>query len=146
CADLRTADAPGAQAEGEVLENAQVRIQGRLLEDHRYVALARGHAVDAPARDPDLAIRRRLQPRHQPQERALAGARRPAPTQAPPRAAPQSDARHGLEAAREPLAQRSKPQHTHGARPSDLGFQTTNHETRTTLPQAHALALPRSRC
>jgi hypothetical protein len=67
----------GAQREGDVLGDGQVRVEREVLEDHRDPALPRGQAVDRPAIEEYRALGRRLQPRHDPQDRRLATTRRP---------------------------------------------------------------------
>ena len=63
--------------EGDVLEDGHVRIERVVLEDHRHVALDRVDEVHEPVPDRDLAGGRILEPRDQPQDRALPTAGRP---------------------------------------------------------------------
>ena len=65
-----------AQAEGDVLGDAQVRIERVVLEDHRDVALLRRHVVDDPAADRDRAAGDVLEPGDHAQRRRLAAAGR----------------------------------------------------------------------
>ena len=53
--DLDAADRSRAQREGDVVEDREVRIERVVLEDHRHVALGRGHVVDYAIADPKMA-------------------------------------------------------------------------------------------
>ena len=67
---------PHLQAEGEVLVDRHVRVEGVGLEDHGDAAVAGMHAVDHPAGDADVALGDRFQPGGHAQERGLAAAGR----------------------------------------------------------------------
>ena len=61
---------------GDVVEDAHVRVERVVLEDHRDVALLGREVVDDPLADPQLAVGHLLEPRHHPQRGRLAAARR----------------------------------------------------------------------
>jgi hypothetical protein len=63
------------EAEGEVVFDGHVGVEGVVLEHHGDVAVFGGHVVDDPIPDPDLALGDVLQAGHHPQGRALATAR-----------------------------------------------------------------------
>ena len=73
-AHLRSREPACPQREGEVVEDAHVRVEGVVLEDHRHVALARVERVDDPVADPDLAFADLLEAGGHPQRRRLAAA------------------------------------------------------------------------
>ena len=73
--DLRPRQAAQLETESQVLEDVQMRIQREMLEDHRHVAVFRGKPRDRAAADADLAGRRLVQTRDQPQRGRLAAAR-----------------------------------------------------------------------
>ena len=62
--------------ERQVLGHRHVREQGIVLEHHADAALVRGHLVDRPARQADLAMGRGLEPRQHHQAGGLARPRR----------------------------------------------------------------------
>ena len=71
--DLFLRPALDAQRRGDVLEDGERRIVDELLIDHRDRAFANIDARHILAVDDDLAFGRRVQPRHHPHERSLAG-------------------------------------------------------------------------
>ena len=74
--DVRLGHLAQLQPEREVVADRHVRIQGVALEDHRDVAILRGHIVDDPLADPQLAGGDLLEAGDHPQARRLAAARR----------------------------------------------------------------------
>ena len=66
-----------AQAEGDVLVHAQVRVERVALEHHRDVAVARRHVVDDALADADRALGDRLEAGEHAQRSRLAAAGRP---------------------------------------------------------------------
>ena len=64
------------EAEGEVVADGEVRVERVALEDHRHVARARRLARDVTTGELDRSRVRLLEPRHEPEERALAAAAR----------------------------------------------------------------------
>ena len=73
-AALSAGDPPGPEPERQVLEDAEVGIERRVLKDHGHVAPVRWDTGHVPPPDPDRPGVGRLQPRDQAQERRLAGA------------------------------------------------------------------------
>jgi hypothetical protein len=69
-------DAPHPEAECDVVENAHVRIEGVVLEDHRDVAPPRLEIVHDLASDPDLPFRHSFQPGEHAQRGGLPTPRR----------------------------------------------------------------------
>ena len=67
--------APAQEAEGEVLLDVHVWIQGIVLEDHRDVAILGRQRVHLPVVDVDITRRDRFKPRDHPQRGALAATR-----------------------------------------------------------------------
>jgi hypothetical protein len=65
-----------AKREGDVLEDAHMRIERVGLEDHGDAALDRRQIVDAHAIDDDVALSGRIEAGDHPQQRGLAAARR----------------------------------------------------------------------
>jgi len=68
---------PKPQAEGDVVVDLQVGVEGVALEDHGDVAIARRHVVDHPVPDTNDAGRDVLEAGDHPERRGLAAARRP---------------------------------------------------------------------
>ena len=68
-------DAPGFEAEGEVIEDVEMGVEGGVLEDHGHIAAVRRDATHVPPADRPSRVRR-FEPGDQPQERGLARARR----------------------------------------------------------------------
>ena len=66
-----------AQAERDVLVDGEVRVERVALEDHRDVAVARGHVIDDSLADLDDALADVLEPRQHAQRRRLATSGRP---------------------------------------------------------------------
>src|SRR5918998_3679105 len=65
------------EREAHVLAHVHVRVEGVVLEDHRYVPLAGRQVVHHPVPDKDLAPAYVLEPRYHAQGRGLAAPRRP---------------------------------------------------------------------
>jgi len=80
--DLGPRPSPGAQAEGEVREHAQMRIRRLVLEDHRQAAMPGRSARGRLAPEADLAVVGLFQAGDQPQQGRLARPRRPDDRQA----------------------------------------------------------------
>jgi hypothetical protein len=75
-AEVALADALAAQAEGDVLEDAQVREERVRLEDRVHVALVRRPPADRLVAEVDRPVRRFLEAADHPQRRRLAAAGR----------------------------------------------------------------------
>ena len=73
---LRPGDPPGFQAEGEVIEDIQMGIEGGSLKDHGDIPPVRRDAMHVPPRDRHGAGVRRFESGDDPQERGLARAGR----------------------------------------------------------------------
>ena len=65
------------QPVGHVIKHRHMRVKRIVLEHHRDIALHRLGLIDALIANADLAAGDALQPRHHPQKRGLATARRP---------------------------------------------------------------------
>ena len=64
--DLLLVELLQLQAEADVVVDGQVRVERVALEDHRDVAVARGHVVDDPIADLQLALGDLLEARDHP--------------------------------------------------------------------------------
>ena len=74
--DLALPETVELEPEGHVLVDGHVRVQRVALEDHGDVPVHRRKVVDQLVADPDLAARRLLEPRRDPQHGRLPGAGR----------------------------------------------------------------------
>ena len=74
--DLASRPLAKAERKGEILSHAQMRIECRVLEGHRYVAPPRRKIVDQPLADADHTRSRMFEPRYDPQQRRFTGSRR----------------------------------------------------------------------
>ncbi|MDT4861472.1 hypothetical protein FQZ97_960780 [compost metagenome] len=69
---LRRRQPPHGERHSDIFSRGQMRIEGIGLEDHRDVAIGRGHRRDATAADDDLAGVAMVKPGDNAQKRALA--------------------------------------------------------------------------